>query len=170
MRNAICAGLIFFSSMTVASAMPVVGKATFAATATPRIFSIDGEGATLKGDVQVVAGKATGEISAVLTNMSTGLAMRDRHMKEKYLDVAKFPEAKLVLKPWTVTATESTFEGDLTIKGETKPVKGKAKYVGKKLTAKMPVKISDYPAIGAPIYEHVGLKDEVIVSIDAVVE
>lgn len=149
MKRVIIAAALVLSAPAFAA--PVTGSVEFKGKATPGFLTIPGKGGKLTGDVTVTGGVATGTLTVNLADFSTEIDMRDDHMKNKYLEVGTYPTATLVLKPWTVTAAESDFEGDLTLHGVTKPVKGKAKVDGKKLAATMKVKASEY-GIPAPDY------------------
>jgi polyisoprenoid-binding protein YceI len=164
MRHVIFAAAVFLSSAT-ANGAPIKGTVEFQAKAVPGFLNINATGGKLVGDVTVLDGKATGTFSMPWADVKTGIETRDDHMKNKYLDVKTNPDVKFVLKPWTISEKESDFEGDLTVKGVTKPVKGKAALKAGHFHAVMPVKISDYP-IGKVEFNGVGLKDEVTVTVD----
>ncbi len=53
------------------------------------------EGATSELTVTEEQGNVV--IDVPLANLATGIALRDQHMKEKYLEVAKFPDAVLTV-------------------------------------------------------------------------
>ncbi len=67
-------------------------------------------------------------ITVPLENLTTGIAVRDHHMKEKYLEVAKFPVATLniarsVLKlPTGGDRVEADLASTVTIHGQSRPV------------------------------------------------
>lgn len=65
-------------------------------------------------------------VTVPLSNLDTGIGMRNTHMKEKYLEVAKYPNAVLVV-PKTAAGYPNGGSGDatgnLTLHGQTKPVK-----------------------------------------------
>ena len=55
----------------------------------------------------------------------TGIDKRDEHMRERYLEVAKFPIATLELKPMPAFAPgKGAFEGVLDLHGNKRPVSG----------------------------------------------
>ena len=111
-----------------------------------------------------------------IASFSTGIEMRDHHMKEKYLEVEKFPTATLAIKKANIGDTASLpkdidFEGELTLHGIAQPVKGKA-HVEKKqgadftFTANFPVKITDHK-IDIPSYGGIKVADEVTVEVSS---
>lgn len=110
----------------------VKSAVTFVAVATPGSLKIRGEllkdskdpitgSFVLKG--KVLSGKAKLHLEA----LDTGIGMRTKHMKEKYLEVPKFPDADLTLNDVTLSDTGSDkvpFKGTLLFHGQTKPVEG----------------------------------------------
>jgi polyisoprenoid-binding protein YceI len=67
-------------------------------------------------------------VSVKLDTLVTGIDLRDRHMKEKYLETGKYPTAILeVEKPKlqlpSGKAVSATVDGKLTLHGVTRPVK-----------------------------------------------
>jgi polyisoprenoid-binding protein YceI len=160
--------LIMFMT-TVAHSTPLKVKSsevTFVAVGTPGFLKIEGTGSKLVDvKVDLTKGVVKGHLSALLTELETGMDTRDEHMKEKYLDTAKHPKATLDLK-----GEGGKFTGNLTIKGETKAVKGTYSIKAKKLSAKFKVKIKDYPAIGVPSWLGVTIADSVDVSVSATIE
>lgn len=115
---------------------------------------IKGE-AVLKGDT-VTAEK----IVVDLKSLTTGIKLRDKHAKEKYLEVEKYPEA--ILTKAKGKGGQGT--GRLKIKGIEKPVAGKYEIDGNVLKAEFPIKLSDYKITGIR-YMGVGVDDEVTINI-----
>lgn len=109
----------------------------FLAVGTPSALKIRGKVADgkLAGNCAVEAAelKCTGTIP--LDALDTGIDLRNRHMKEKYLETASHPEATVSVRvaslPEKVRQGEGTYEGkfDGTMKlhGVEKPVTGTAK-------------------------------------------
>lgn len=110
-------------------------KVTFIAVGNPSALKIEGVGQDLSGSLTKDGAAFSGEAKLKIETIDTGMNLRNKHMKEKYLEAEKYPEAILKLKklPWgpaddkDFAATEGPFEGDLTLHGVTKPVTGKAK-------------------------------------------
>jgi len=138
------------------------------AVGTPGFLRINGAGGAAEGKLEAADGKVSGELTVQLADYTTGLDLRDHHMKEKYLDVAKYPAAKLVLasQPYA-EGKESTISGDLTIKDVTKAVKITFTATGKNVQAKFKINIKDYPSIGVPAHLGITVADEVEVLVDA---
>lgn len=158
----------------------VDGNVGFLAVGKPSAIKIRGKGAAPKGDLHIAGKDVTGDLNFDVNSLNTGIEMRDRHMKEKYLQVDKFPTAqfkitKLALPadftPNGFRADKVPFEGDLTLHGVTKPVKGIATISGNagSTTGHMEFRtqITDY-GIEIPNYMGVKVADKVDVDVDVV--
>lgn len=108
-------------------------------------------------------------ISVPLANLSTGISLRDKHMKEKYLQVPSFPTATLkVARAAVQVAAGATAEkdvpGTMTIHGHDHPVTVhfKAQSAGPSIdvTGTTHVNMNDY-AIEVPSYLGVAVKPDV---------
>lgn len=114
-----------------------------------------------KGDE--LKGFATQEGSAVkaeniivpLKNLKTGVPLRDKHMKEKYLQVDKFPDAVLV----SAEGKDGKGKGRIKIKNIEKEIAGTYKVEGGQLMADFPLKLSDFGITGIK-YMGIGVDDE----------
>ncbi len=66
-------------------------------------------------------------VTVPLASLTTGIALRDKHMREKYLEVAKYPEAQLkvprnaLVFPSANNPTSRRLDGHLTIHGRVRP-------------------------------------------------
>jgi len=76
----------------------------------PGGFKIEGKTAELN----VTDDGTTVTVVVQLANLDTGIALRDRHMRDKYLEVAKFPATtlKVPLASLKIPANGATGEGD----------------------------------------------------------
>jgi polyisoprenoid-binding protein YceI len=64
-------------------------------------------------------------ISVPLGNLTTGISLRDQHMRDKYLEVAKYPAATLILARSALkvpSAGEADVPGTLKLHGQSRPV------------------------------------------------
>jgi hypothetical protein len=95
-----------------------------------------------------------------LRNISTGIALRDKHTKEHLL-VEKFPKAKLV----KAVGKDGKGTARISIKGVEKEYAGTYKVEGDKVIATFPVHLPDLKIEGVR-YMGVGVKDEVNVKIE----
>ena len=145
----------------------VTGTASFETHAMAGMMTISGKGAPVTCKLDVKDGKASGTCEADLTALTTGLDMRDDHMKNKYLNVGQYPKAMLGVKDAPVAG--GSFAGDLTVKGQTAPVSGTFQLTGNKVHATFPVAFADYPAIGAPAWKGVAVDKTVVVTVDGTV-
>jgi len=90
----------------------------------PAGFKLEGKTSDLKLEDD---GKVL-RIIVPLANMKTGIDLRDRHMREKYLEVEKYPDAVLEV-PWSEIklpeegqSTTAKGKGKMTLHGKTKDV------------------------------------------------
>lgn len=150
--------------------------ATFEATGKPALLKIQGKGAKVEGSVDVDGKAATGEFKIDLAQFTTGIETRDEHMKEKYLEVQKFPQAILKIESvdlpdgWTpgTAANDVNFKGQLTVKDVTKPVSGKVTVGAGDMTSKadFEMRITDYPSVGVPSFKGITVADAVKVHVE----
>ncbi len=158
------------------------GDVTFLAVGRPSALKINGKGPAPKGSFAVENSKQnpklSGKIQFSLDALETGIAMRDRHMKEKYLETGKFPVAELDLKnialPQSLpdgdfTLENIAFEAPLTLHGTTRNVNGRAKIARAGghmiVNAEFGLKISDY-AISLPSFAGITVADEVKINVN----
>jgi polyisoprenoid-binding protein YceI len=138
----------------------------------------------LTGELELAAdnpGVVHGALSADLTGIDTGIDLRNRHLREKYLEVDSQP-AYAVATLHTIRLSgagaaglqgEVAFHGSFSLHGQSVPVMGQARLERLadriKVEASFPVKVSDY-GIKKPRHLGVGVKDTVTVkvSFDAV--
>jgi len=113
---------------------------------------IKGE-AVLEGDRVIARNIVVG-----LKDLKTGISLRDKHAKEKYLEVDKFPEAVLVY----ATGKDGKGEGRLRIRGIEKEIRGTYEIVGDYLKADFPLKLSDF---GITNIKYMGLGVDDIVNV-----
>jgi polyisoprenoid-binding protein YceI len=112
-------------------------------------------------------------LTVPLGNLSTGITLRDRHMKEKYLEVPKFPSATLTVArgalklPATGDKIEADVSSSVSIHGQTRPVTVhyEAKKDGASVLAKgkFHINMRDF-GIAVPSYLGVTVKPDVDVS------
>jgi len=128
----------------------------FLAVGKPAAIQIAGklkEGSSLSGTLTIDGAAVKGEASLPLAGLDTGIELRNAHMKEKYLEVQKFPKAVITLTqltlPGVVTAPSFSadkipFQGTLLLHGVTQPIAGtvKAKKQEKELELLFDFKVS----------------------------
>ena len=153
------------------------GGVEFKAVGKPSGLRVVGKGDAPKGQFVVADKSVTGSASFKLETLNTGINMRDEHMKKKYLETEKFPDAKLTLTKLDLPqdllakdglAQQIPFEGTLTLHGVEKPVKGTAQVDHKgesaSILAQFETKISDY-GISIPSFAGITIADRVTVDV-----
>ena len=119
--------------------------------------------------------RLTGELAVDLKTLDTGIGLRNTHMRENYLEVAKgdgFDRAvlsEIVLKGEAATVTgATTFTATLLVHGARKPVSGQANIsrngADVRIDASFLVSLADF-GIPEPRYLGVGVKDQVQVKV-----
>jgi polyisoprenoid-binding protein YceI len=90
----------------------------------PAGFALEG----ISHDVKLQDDGTVLRIVVPLAQLKTGIALRDRHMREKYLEVDRYPDAVLEV-PWSAVqlpadgqSAESSGKGKLTLHGQTHDV------------------------------------------------
>ncbi len=112
-------------------------------------------------------------VSVPLRNLTTGIALRDRHMRDKYLQVDRFPNAELTvarsaLKVPSAGETSGDATGTMKIHGQTKSVT--FHYVAKrdggtiKVDGSVHVNMRDY-GMEVPTFMGVTVKPDVDVAV-----
>lgn len=115
----------------------------------------------IKGKVLVTNGQVTAQsIRVPLASLKTGIKLRDDHMKKKYLEIEKHPEAILHMGE----GKSGQGQGELEIRGIKRPIKGIYKVKEGFVEAEFPIRLSDYKISGIR-YMGVGVKDEALVKV-----
>ncbi|MBF0297853.1 MAG: YceI family protein [Oligoflexia bacterium] len=106
----------------------------FMAIGNPGMLTIEGKGKGITGDLTISSRNVEGTFECDLNTLETGIDLRDKHMKEKYLEIEKaaFAKAEFKLTKLTLPDKESfttkkiPFEGKLKLHGVEKLIKGEA--------------------------------------------
>jgi polyisoprenoid-binding protein YceI len=168
--------IVFFASFAQAKNLSLEknkGKVSFVAVGKPSMLKISGEDESLNVTLLETNQLINGSISIDLKDLSTGIDLRDRHLKEKYLEIGKFPKAQLELKNLKILTPTSEikstlknlpFQGTLTLHGVTKSVSGQYELESQEnsilVHASFVLKISDYD-IKVPAYMGISVADNV---------
>lgn len=118
------------------------------------------------------------QISVPLGELKTGLDLRDKHMREKYLEVAKYPQAVLMVErssfsmPADGKETRGKVVGLLTLHGKSRRVAFNLKMTRKgslvSVLANLPLRFTDF-GIVVPSYLGVTVRPDVEVVAEFVV-
>ncbi len=162
--------LLSLSSVGFASSnvLDVTGNSEFIATGKPGFIKIDGLGNGLSGRLELSGNLVSGQMSFPLNSLDTGVSLRDKHMKDEYLEVQKYPEAQLNILGVKLssdpikdgyTQKKVPFNGILTVHGVKHAVSGLIDLDTKsgvtKGDATFAIKISDF---GFPEPKFMGMK------------
>ncbi len=122
-------------------------------------------------EIPTQPGAMSGALKVQLDTLETGIALRDRHLRDTYLEVGKGPEyAVAVLENIRVDSTDGkgTFRGTLMLHGQRSEVVGTSTVQRRadavKVEAQFPVKVSSFH-IPEPTYLGVGVRDEIQVKV-----
>ncbi len=144
---------------------------TFQAVGKPGFIRINGKDAKVKGSTNWDGKQLKGEYTVHLSELDTGLKLRDEHMKEKYLEIKKYPEAILTLDPITWNASSDAtqaFTGKLKFHGQEHPVKGEAKLkpsgTSLDVEASFEIILTDYK-VEIPVYAGITVAEKVDVKV-----
>lgn len=159
------------------SLTPDQGSTQFLAVGRPSALKINGKGEGPSGSLEFKKDGETylmnGEAVVDMSKLETGIGLRDRHMKDNYLEVEKFKTAKLTLKDVKVPKAvienggEVKCKGNLDLHGKQQDVDVAMKLEKKDTvlgaTSKFTIKLSDF-AISVPKYAGITVADEVTVT------
>jgi polyisoprenoid-binding protein YceI len=126
----------------------------------------------MSGNITPTAGGAvSGTFAVDLMKLETGITLRDRHLRNNYLEVQKGPEfavAKMDNLKLEKLPGKGTIRGLLTLHGQQREVTGTADIqpqgAGYRVEASFPVRISEFQ-IPEPTYLGVGVKDEITIRV-----
>jgi len=140
---------------------------SFTAVGSPSFLRITGEASKL--DYVVTTDKGGGKFEVfefTLNELSTGIDLRDEHMKEKYLDVKEYPTAILKFRQQDKSILsfedKKTLEGTLSLHGQTRAILIEAQKKGNRIQAYYEIKLSDF-GIKIPEWAGVTIADKVSV-------
>ncbi len=153
--------IVFMGSISnLAFAQSARGSAEADVTLTPagdfkaKVSDVTGH-AIIKGDsVQAE------NVIVKLKGITTGLSLRDKHAREKYLEVQKYPEMILV----KAIGKNGKGKGRIRYRGVQKDVQGTYSVKDNFLTAVFPLKLSDFKITGIK-YMGVGVDDEIRIQV-----
>jgi polyisoprenoid-binding protein YceI len=168
-------GLWFSQSVfaEVKNFIPENPELQFIAIGKPAMLKIKGKSEDLKGKIKIDDKQWSANLLVNLSSLTTGIDVRDKHMKEKYLEVAKFPTAELTINNMKLidsiekiknNQSDQEFKGELDLHGVKKPVSGfySIESVDNKvkIVAKFTMNLSDFK-IDIPTYIGIKVADKV---------
>ncbi len=138
--------------------------------------SFEAKTTTMSGELESrPEGAINGSLHVDLQMLDTGIGLRTRHMREKYLEVQKGPEfATATLEDIRVERLDgkTAIKGMLRLHGIRREVTGTAEIRqadgGARVEAQFPVRVSEFD-IPKPSYLGVGVRDEVQVKVSMTV-
>lgn len=153
-------------------------KVEFLAVGKPSMLKINGTGGKLKGHVRFTNLIVDADCTVPLEGITTGIGLRDEHMKNKYLEIAKFPEATLKISELKIEKDflkekgiqkNIPFKGKLKIHGNESDVEGTADIASDdkniSIQAKTKTNITAHK-IDVPSYLGIKVADEVEIKVD----
>ena len=138
----------------------------FLAVGRPSLLKIRGVGKGLSGKVERKSQTIEGTLELDLHHLESGIEKRDVHMKERYLEVAKFPKTLLKISPCSdKVGDQQEFSGELTLHGVTRPIQGTTTISApegssQKAQADFKIKLTDF-GIEIPKFAGISVADEV---------
>lgn len=147
--------VVFFSFFASAQSVEVDVTLSPAGSFVARTSSVTGH-AVLKGNAVAAQG-----IKVKLTDLKTGISLRDSHTK-KYLETEKYPETVLI----KALGKNGKGKAKIKLRGKEKMVNGSYTLSSdkKSLTASFPLILSEFDITGIK-YMGVGVKDQVMVRV-----
>jgi polyisoprenoid-binding protein YceI len=113
-------------------------------------------------------------LTVPLDSLDTGIELRNRHMREKYLETGKYPQAVLVV-PWSALkrakageTQEGTATGTLTLHGQTRQLPFKYRVVRtgdtQAVSGKLQLNFRDF-GVNVPSYMGITVKPDIDVDV-----
>jgi polyisoprenoid-binding protein YceI len=158
---------------------PTGANAQLSRTGTPSVVFTAAGPAGLKiegrtNELEVAEANASVTVAVALAGLDTGIALRNKHMREKYLETAKYPSAELLVPrsalqfPQEGSEISASADAKLTIHGQTKPVtiRYQARRAGTtyEIRGTTHVNMNDF-GISVPSYLGVTVKPEVDIAV-----
>lgn len=164
--------------------IPVAASAAFRASGTPSVsISVLGTlGMHIEGttrELSVVDDGTNVTVRVALRNLGSGIALRDHHMRDTYLQVGRFPNAELTvprtaLRVPTSAPVTANVRGQLKVHGQTRNVTFhyEARRAGNaiRVTGRVTFNMNDF-GINVPTYMGITVRPNVDVNVQfAVIE
>jgi polyisoprenoid-binding protein YceI len=151
-------------------------RVEFEAIGKPSLLRIVGKGVGVRCTGLSAREGSNADFEFDLNGLDTGISLRDRHMKEKYLKTKEFPKATLKLSPLPHALekqSSGTFKAMLKLLETEKEVSGKFTSTpnenGSDIHAEFELKITDF-GIDIPSFAGVTVAETVKVKVDTVLQ
>lgn len=142
------------------------GHLIFTAIGRPAMLKIIGEAPVPSAKITFEGGQVSLVATIVLDRLKTGIDLRDEHMKKNYLEIQKYPQAKLIIQNLNLLAKQ--FTGSLDLHGKIHPVQGTFEMGSdKKAKAKFELKLADF---GINVPEYLGITVSEVVKVDTEIQ
>jgi len=150
-------------------------RVTFATKGQPVLVKIEGKSdEPCTGSFTTTSGElGSATFKMKLTAIDTGIALRNKHLRENYLHTDKHPEAEIRITKLTdlkgkldgSSNAKSVFEGTLNLHGVEKPIReGQYSIEGKGVTAEFCIDLPDHD-VEKPAFMGVKIVDKVYVTV-----
>ncbi len=166
-----------YTSTWIVNLDRVEGKVEFFGKAVPTLLKVHGTGDAPHGKFEIQGRIVTGSANVQLDTLKTGIPLRDKHLKEKYLETQKYPQAVFTLTRLELPAELGSpsffkegipFQGKLSMHGSERPVNGQATIQQEadhaKVDAHFNVKIDEF-GIAKPEFAGITLENNVDVKV-----
>jgi len=154
-------------------------KVEFEGTGKPSLLKIHGSSEQkLDGYFNFDGKKVSGKVGFDLASLDTGIDLRNDHMKNRYLEVGKFPKAELEIKEINLSKefnpksfkVAGPFNGVLQLHGVSHPVSGKINLKVEEdeleVECEYSLSIADFK-IQRPSYANISMTDDVKINAKA---
>lgn len=164
--------LVFVIFNTASAALydvkPSAESVNFLAKGKPSFIAIKGMGQGLTGKVETTAKGVKADLEFDLTSLDTGIELRDDHLKNKYLEVATYPKARLIIKEENATldGEKVTFKGLLTLHGVEREVSGEGVLTNSNLKAEFSLDLTDFK-IEIPSFQGITVAKTVVIKVES---
>jgi len=175
------------SSSALAEAQPIrlipsSPKVTYDAVGRPSMLKIHGEGKDLTLQLTRDGATIAGKMSFNPATLDSGISLRDRHAREKYLEVEKYPEASFEMAPITLPTefldetqkeTSLPIKGKLTLHGVTREVEAKTQVKREgtevEVQSTFEIKLPEYQ-VAIPSFAGIKVAEDVTLTVNFKVE
>jgi len=158
---------------------PKEGKIEFLAIGNPGFLKINGHGEGPKGSIHIEQNTMSGELSIDISTLDSGMSLRNKHMKEKYLEMDKFPQVKLFIKNqplprgWSLAnkvVSSAKLKAELEMHGERQLIDVDYQIDQDfKISARFNIKITDYK-VSIPSFMGVTVTDVIELKVNTLVK